>query len=419
MKRLDLIRARIFNQLTFISILCSIIILVEEIIEQDTQGMLIIGSFLGFGIFLLLLHRKQLFSVAALIMNIAYPLAIFALSITYQGENYLPAIYLVFVFTSILFHRNLSIRLLLVGMNVGFFVFAEWFEANYGGLSERTVEASNNLYVFLAITLCISSMVSLFVSELLIYSDENRQLIDSLKTQNDKLADSNEELERFTFVASHDMKTPLRSIISFIGLLEKRLGKELLNDNQIYFDQIRQSAHSLHNLVTESLEYVRIDQSKNENNWVDLNQVITEIERDYQPQYPNAQIDTENLPTIFAPKSILHKLLSNLIENGLKYNQQSHPRIVIRHQVQPDGLWISVSDNGIGIEPEYQDKIFEMYQRLHPATRYQGSGIGLAQCKKIIQSLGGRISLSSQPEKGSIFHLHFPLNILQSQRAIS
>ena len=196
------------------------------------------------------------------------------------------------------------------------------------------------------------------------------------------------------------------------------MGPELLDENQIYFDQIRQSAHNLHSLVTESLEYVKIDQNQSEKNWVDLNLLMEEIQRDYQPEYPDARIESTALPHVFGQKSLFSKLLGNLIENGLKYNQQEHKLIQIQHTILPESLEITISDNGIGIEEAYHDRIFEMYQRLHPATRYQGSGIGLAQCKKIVASLGGSIHLASNPGKGSTFCIKLPIAITRTSESL-
>ena len=234
-----------------------------------------------------------------------------------------------------------------------------------------------------------------------------------LQIMNDKLLDSNQELERFTHIASHDLKEPLRNIVSFSGLIERKFKRDLEN-RQIteYFEHIKRSARQLYRLVEDVLEFSKIKKVNDiPTKDTSLAGIVGEIEHSLSGtiQEKNAQILCTELPVIKTSEPQLFLILKNLIENGIKYNQSSIPIIDIRYEESKPFHLIKVTDNGIGIDHTHKEQIFEMFHRLHDRTEYEGTGLGLAIVKKILMKMGGEIEVESKPTEGSTFTVSLPI----------
>ena len=234
-----------------------------------------------------------------------------------------------------------------------------------------------------------------------------------LQLANEKLLDSNQELERFTHIASHDLKEPLRNIVSFAGLIERRFKHDLEN-NQVneYFEHIKRSARQLYRLVEDVLEFSKIKTANDiPTKDTSLANIVKEIEYSLSGtlQERNAQILSSELPIIKTNEPQLFLILKNLIENGIKYNQSTAPIIDIRYDKSKEFHHIKVADNGIGIDHTHREQIFEMFHRLHDRTEYEGTGLGLAIVKKILTKMGGKIEVESKPTEGSTFTVSLPI----------
>jgi light-regulated signal transduction histidine kinase (bacteriophytochrome) len=221
-----------------------------------------------------------------------------------------------------------------------------------------------------------------------------------------KLAEKREELERFVSVASHDLKAPLRRICRFAELLKKRRRGGISEEADRDIDFIVTSANHMRRLVDALLEYARVGRSGKALRPVDLNTVMETVLEDLQAviEESNARVDVEPLPTVLGDEIALVQLLQNLVANAVKFRGEQTPVIEVSACRQGDGWRISVRDNGIGIARAYQQRIFAAFHRLHKPGEYEGSGIGLATCKKIIDQHRGRIWVESEPGKGSTFH---------------
>jgi signal transduction histidine kinase len=239
-----------------------------------------------------------------------------------------------------------------------------------------------------------------------------------LKRTNSHLQNSNEELERFAYIASHDLKSPLRIILSFITLFNKKYKDQIDDQGQEFLEIIATNADQMHHLIEDILEYSKSKNRVLKKEKVDLNKVLNQIVShiDSKDFHLNGKIHFSPLPEIESDFTMLKQLFQNLIENGLKYNHGSHKLVSVQYLEKETEIYFIIKDNGIGIEKIYFDKIFEMFQRLHNKNEYQGTGIGLAVCKKIIQQLDGKIWVTSKLDRGSIFHITFPKTILWDKK---
>ena len=236
------------------------------------------------------------------------------------------------------------------------------------------------------------------------------QAAKNLSHSNQQLQHVNKQLESFAYTVSHDLQEPLRSISMFAQLLDEEHRDSLTVEAQEYLSYIVDSATRMQSLIHDVLDYSRA--GKNEQTWLktDLNQLLDGVIIDLQGiiQQTQATIVVKELPTIVVNPTEIHQLFSNLIANSLKFRSKKKPLIEITSVLQNNQWLITVKDNGIGIEPQYQHKIFKAFKRLHSQEQYSGNGIGLAICQKIVESHQGRIGVKSQLGKGSKFYFTLP-----------
>jgi len=228
-----------------------------------------------------------------------------------------------------------------------------------------------------------------------------------------KLEETNEDLQNFAYIASHDLQTPLKSINSTIKALKIHQKNQQHQPDAIEtqcLDFVEKNTARLANLIEEILNYSRAGNHEPNLEKVDLNQIIEEIRQQVAAtnQYPNFVIKSVELPIVVTDRTMIFQIFQNIIENGLKYNKSKHPAIIIN--LEPDMKFdhLTFTDNGIGIKAEDQDKIFGMFKRVGETQKYKGSGIGLAICKRIIDQSGGKIWLTSALGEGTTFHLELP-----------
>lgn len=223
---------------------------------------------------------------------------------------------------------------------------------------------------------------------------------------------SNEELSQFAYIASHDLQEPLRMVSSYCQLLTDRYKGQLDGKAQKYFDYVTEGAARMRTLINALLTYSRIDRPGNPMRPVDLNAALGEVLRDLHIRIKEtgAHIEANLLPTVSGDEVQLRQLMQNLLSNAIKFHGPVPPQVVIDSRSGPNGFpVISVRDNGIGMDPDRSERIFQMFQRLHPRGEYEGTGIGLAVAKKIVERHGGRIWVETAPNAGSTFFFTLPL----------
>lgn len=226
-----------------------------------------------------------------------------------------------------------------------------------------------------------------------------------------ELAYSNEELEQFAYIASHDLQEPLRMVSSFLTQLEKKYKDQLDEKANQYIHFAVDGAVRMRRIILDLLEYSRVGKTQEHLELVDLNEVVSQIVQFCRTTIDekNAQVIWKDLPTIKAVRVPIQQMLQNLIANALKYQKEDvKPLIRIVAEENEEFCKIAVMDNGIGIDPQFFDKIFVAFQRLHNNTEYSGSGIGLAICKKIAEKYGIKLWVQSEPDKGSTFFFTIP-----------
>lgn len=233
-----------------------------------------------------------------------------------------------------------------------------------------------------------------------------------LQKANHELEQSNQELERFTYIASHDLKEPLRNIISFTTLLERK--KALWADHEDamdFFSHIKRSARQMHTLIQDVLAYAQVRGGQRETalTRVDLNEIMAQVQEALQPQLEakNAKLYSENLTFLKGTPHHFYVILKNLVENGLKYNENESPMIIVREALKAEHPRLLVIDNGIGIPDEFKPKVFDMFSRLHGRSQYEGTGLCLAIVQRLAESLGATIEISDRPGGGTIFSIEF------------
>lgn len=233
---------------------------------------------------------------------------------------------------------------------------------------------------------------------------------EELLASNKQLEQSNNELERFAYIASHDLKSPLRNIISFLNLIQRKMRKYDDEDLKEYLRFATDNAKQMNQLIADVLEFSRIQHVESEKQPVDLNESLILVMQNVQElmEEKHAIVESHSLPVVQANSVHVLQLFQNLVGNGIKYNENPNPKVFIRHRSEADHYVFSITDNGIGIEPEFHEKIFQMFKRLHTGKEYSGTGIGLAVCKKIINNWGGKIWLESDPGEGTTFYFTIP-----------
>ncbi len=235
---------------------------------------------------------------------------------------------------------------------------------------------------------------------------QRKQVEAQLKIANKELSRSNKELEEFAYIASHDLQEPLRSVAGSCQLLKRRYADKLDASAMEFIEFAVAGAKRMEELINDLLSYSRVSTKAKEPVIVDMNKVLANVLDNLRTAIndSNAEVTSSKLPTVAIDEWQVYQLYQNLIANSLKFKSNDQPKIHIS-ATEEQGRWhFTVSDNGIGIDSKYFDRIFEVFKRLHTRDQYPGTGIGLASCKKIVERHGGEIWLESVVGEGTTFH---------------
>jgi len=287
---------------------------------------------------------------------------------------------------------------------------------------ERRITASSSTVndTPIAIDVVLHDDPSLAADGTATFSDEERELLETLATllklhfdrreYIDELQASNERLEQFAYAASHDLQEPLRMISSYVQLIESRYAEVLDEDGEEFLAYAIDGAERMREMIDGLLEYSRVETRGDPFEPVDLDVVLSDVLADLQfsIEEHDAEITAESLPTVMGDASQLRQVFQNLLENALEYSGDEPPRVRIDAERTGDEWTISVSDSGIGIDVDDNERVFEVFQRLHTREEYTGTGIGLALCRRIVERHGGVIWVDSEPGEGATFSFTLP-----------
>ncbi|MGH1433039.1 MAG: ATP-binding protein [Lewinella sp.] len=291
--------------------------------------------------------------------------------------------------------------------------------------AQNEVISKQSRKVTLAMTTVVGLLIS-FIILLLFYHRKNKQFNQQLKEQvnaktqklqdtNAALKSSNTELERFAYITSHDLREPLRSISGFSTLIQKKLDSSSQNSELIqeYLAYIRTSTSQMDQLIKNILEYSRLEAEAAQTAPIAVKSTLEEVVQSLQYiiKEQNVQLSyaPATMPVVIANPQQLFLVFKNLISNGITYNESESPEINITYKALADAHQFSITDNGIGIEEAFQEQIFDLFKRLHTRQTYEGTGIGLAICRKVVQKMGGTLNVYSAGQ-GSTFTIKIPTN---------
>ena len=289
---------------------------------------------------------------------------------------------------------------LAVGVVFGFFLLSLAYQFNKAYARERDqAEAQIRL---------MNQTLELRVQE---RTAELQSRTGQLEARSEELQRSNADLMQFAYIASHDLQEPLRMVGSYMGLLTKKYRGQLDETAERYIQFAIDGANRMQALIYDLLKYSRAGTQALEKTRFSLKRIVETATQNLEVaiQESGAVIDYGNLPTIEGDELKLSQVMQNLIGNAIKFRKPgTRPEIKISAEPEPRQWIISVSDNGIGFDPKYSDRIFQVFQRLHATGEYPGNGIGLAICRRIVKHHGGQLWAQSQPEVGSVFYFTIP-----------
>ena len=233
-----------------------------------------------------------------------------------------------------------------------------------------------------------------------------KQMEERLNQITAEMQRSNTELEQFAYVISHDLQEPLRMVSSYTQLLAKRYSKKLDADADEFIAYAVDGAKRMQTLLHDLLDYSRVGTRGKPFSLVNCEHIVEQAMANLKIAIEEcgASVSYDVLPTIMGDEGQLVRLFQNLISNAIKFRREEAPQVNISAQRRNNTVTFSVKDNGIGIDPQHSQSIFEIFRRLHTSEEYQGTGMGLAICKKIVERHGGHISVQSQPGQGSTFY---------------
>jgi light-regulated signal transduction histidine kinase (bacteriophytochrome) len=239
---------------------------------------------------------------------------------------------------------------------------------------------------------------------------EQRQLLRTLESQRAELQRSNDELMQFAYVASHDLQEPLRMVSSYSELLSSRYQGELDERATRYLAYISEGAARMQRLIRELLNYARVGTRAKPMAPVSLDEVVRNVLSDLKTRVDaaKAEIEVSPLPTVRGDDIQLGQVFQNLISNAIKFRGDRQPRVTVGARREGEMWRISIEDNGIGIDMKFHDRVFEIFRRLHDRDAYDGTGVGLAIVKRIVERHGGRVWFDSTVGEGTRFHFTVP-----------
>ena len=397
----------IYNVITTLLLCFLHLIIINELIRQNSKGVLIAILFALIVFGLNVLNFKGRFQLSATIFCTVLPIGISLLAMSYSGVLFLDFYYATFFLCALLFLRALWLKFSYCLFYIGLYIFVRYYEATCPPLLGHEFDIATNV-VLAVLYFIVFAAVSFLLSYKLKETDNAKdRLLHTLRKKGKTIEEANAELARLNALAAHDLKSPLRTISSYAGLVLKKNTDARLDP---HLKIIEKSSKHMINLIDHTIQSSKLEEEVMELEKIDMKEVVSEVKLHIGEALGAYTLETEDLRSIYANRLSVFQTLQNVIENGVKYNESEQKKIVITQDCDGESHFIRIMDNGIGVDEAYQERIFKMYERLHDDSKYEGTGIGLAICKKALNKLGGDITLISSLGSGSTFTLIIPHN---------
>ncbi len=401
--RYELARIKLFNQILLVMIALFCVFIFIAINKEKYSDLIVISieSAIAFGIYWI--HKNGWRTTGRLIFNVIAPLAVGSIYMMY-GPGSQIQIYFVFTTTlAVIFFDQFRQQFPILIFNLIIFSFVY---INPLGIEHILSHYADRLMGYLNVTsgtFFTILIIRYFIKENIQYEIRHEATMRTLEENNKHLKDANKELETVAFIASHDLKSPLRQVISFTNLLENNVKDD---ESRQYMDFIKDGSLQMNLIVDDLLNYSKIRTDGTRSQTIHLKRQLEILQKTKKIE---SGLTLENTDMMFRGNpEYIQLLLGHLIGNGFKFNTSSSPQVRVRGKERDAHVEIEIQDNGIGIDPKYQNQIFEPFKKLHRREEYIGTGIGLALCRRIVEKMNGEIQLLSSSEQGSTFKITLP-----------
>jgi len=419
----DRIKIRIMNNFYLLSVPIYLIYIGLNLITFNGNLILFYTLMGSLGLIILGLNAKHKHYSASLYVIIYYLVQLALIHFIFGSKLGVDVLFLLLILSCVYLFEDKKTTFLFITVIILTLVTFKYIEAIYPPVYDYRVLTITPILFFTITAISITHFARTRLKEIKLYSNNlnqtlsdlrsvNTELVSSqqlIETQNERLELLNTQLQRFAYIASHDLKSPIRNISSFVNLAKREIERDNTEKAERYLDFVGKSANHMNRLVSDILAYSKVDSQIITYEPTDLNEIL-----DFVMSLLNAHenVISDDLPVTPVNMTQFQLLFQNLIANSIKYNIQKKPIIEIINESCESTYRLLFIDNGIGVEPEYKESIFEMFTRLHSNTEYEGTGIGLSICRRIMDQHQGHISLTkSEVGIGSQFEISWPKNL--------
>ncbi len=404
---------RMVNEISITFILLSAILMITSLVDLHYVDVVVILSIIAFLVYLLYLNYTNRSRRSILLFNVLCPFANFLVAIFYGGSLDIAMYSSILIIVGIVCYRVRKKQYLVFVYNFILFSIAFAFVHTYGAIFPTPIMPIESYVSIVFGMFLIMITFRILLNERWDNEKQKEELVERLQDTNMELNEVNADLKNFTYVASHDLKSPLRAIINSYEIISPQIEQLQDNETKTFFSFAEKSASQMMNILNDLLVYSKHndDSASIAFESVDLKNIVQQIEQEVKlsDEYSKAKIDYFDLShTAVGNESFFKLLFQNLILNGIKYNESEKPHINIVSKITDGEVKIYFKDNGIGIDEKYQNQIFEPFKRLHNENEYTGTGFGLAICKKLTEKMNGKLNVISTPGEGSTFIVSLP-----------
>ncbi len=370
----------------------------------------LIGGYLTIIAVILYLNIKHQFQISYHLILFVAPFGVFAEIVLFGNSLRADTVFMILFVAAIFLRPSHRTMIAVYALYILLIITSQVYLYSNPPIIESQPYAITEYMAMILTILTIILIMKNYETEKAIEQKKMETLLAELAEKNQELVRVNRDLEDFTFATSHDLKTPIRLLVSFSDLLRRKQALQEDKETREYLEFINENSRHMYQLIENLLSYARVKDHPPKKEWVDLQALIEELVEVLEKAVPSLEVEIpQKLPRILSHYDTLRLLFHNLLENGIKYNTSKTIQIRILYQYERGQLCFRITDNGIGIDSAYSDYIFKMFKRLHNSSSFPGTGIGLSTCKRILEGWNGHISFESELDRGTTFILKWPV----------